>query len=210
MDQFPIILAIIWLAVISPGADFAMVSRVSFIEGQRSGMMAALGIALACWFHIAYAIFGLGLIERLFPHLLDVLRIAGAAYLIYLGLTMVLARPGPVEDQVAVGARHGIKLLTTGLLTNGLNPKTSVFAVSLYAQVIGRDTPLGVQLGYGVAISLSHLIWFAAVAVFLSRPAIRARVLAHQRAVNGSIGAVLILLGIALGVTDIGHGTSVS
>ena len=206
MEQFSIIPSIIWLAVVSPGADFAMVSRTSFITGQRAGTMAALGIALACWFHIAYAIFGLGIVERLFPHMLDLLKIAGAAYLVYLGVTMALARPVLVAENPAATVQGDVGSLATGVLTNALNPKTSVFVVSLYAQVIGHDTPLGVQLGYGVAISISHLLWFVAVAMFLSRPSIRVRVLAHQRAVNGGIGIVLILLGLLLGFSDLAHG----
>jgi threonine/homoserine/homoserine lactone efflux protein len=203
MDQFPLILGIIWLAVISPGADFAMVSRVSFIEGPRAGIMAAFGIALACWFHISYAIFGLGMVGQLFPQLLNIIKILGAIYLIYLGLTMVLAKPVPTDDGLPISVSSGGKSFVTGVLTNGLNPKTSIFVISLYTQVIGSSTPLGVQLGYGLAISLSHLVWFVAVAVFLSRPTIRTRVLANQRIANCCIGAILIFLGIALGLTDI-------
>lgn len=75
--------------------------------------------------------------------------------------------------------------------------------MSLYAQVIGRTTPIAVQIGYGAFISLSHLLWFGAVATFLSRPTIRARVLANQRVVNAVIGAILILLGIVLALSDL-------
>lgn len=206
VEQFLFVSGIIWLAVISPGADFAMVSRLSFMEGRRAGVMAALGISMASWFHIAYAIFGLALVERFFPHLLDVLQIAGAIYLVYLGLTMMLSRPR-VDGAMAAPNRHsGIKALGAGALTNGLNPKTSIFVVALYAQVIGPETSLGVQLGYGVAISLSHLLWFAAVAAFFSRPSTRARVLERQRAVNAGIGAILILLAAFLAFADLGQG----
>ncbi|WEJ98715.1 MAG: LysE family transporter [Candidatus Sphingomonas phytovorans] len=203
MEGFSLILGIIWLAVVSPGADFAMVSRLSCIDGRRAGLLAALGIAMGCWFHVGYAIFGIAIVERLFPQFLIVLKIGGAAYLIYLGATMALSHPASTPDAEVPSRPAGSRSLTMGLLTNGLNPKTAVFVVSLYAQAIGPGTPLAVKLGYGVAISLSHLIWFAAVAIFLSRPSIRARVMARQRLANACIGAILILLGIMLGLSDV-------
>jgi len=203
MGQIFVIISAVWLAVISPGADFAMISRLSAVQGRRSGIMAAFGIAAGCWVHVACAIFGLALVERVFPQALTVIRIAGAAYLVYLGATMAFARPATVADG-ASGALGGGRAFATGLLTDALNPKTSMFVVSLYAQAIGGATPLLVQLGYGAFISLSHLLWFGAVAIFLSRPTIRAHVLANQRAVNAVIGSVLVVLGIALAVADRG------
>jgi threonine/homoserine/homoserine lactone efflux protein len=92
VEQFLIILGIIWLAVISPGADFAMISQISSIQGRRAGILAAMGIAIGCWLHVTYAIFGLALVERLFPQALSIIRVAGAIYLIYLGIKMMLAK----------------------------------------------------------------------------------------------------------------------
>jgi threonine/homoserine/homoserine lactone efflux protein len=93
MNALPLIFGITWLAVISPGADFAMISRNSFLHGRRAGMLAALGIAISCWFHVFYAVFGLTVMERLFPHLLNIVKIAGAAYLVYVGAATAMARP---------------------------------------------------------------------------------------------------------------------
>ncbi len=202
MEHIFVILGIIWLAVISPGADFAMISRISAIQGRRSGILAAAGIATGCWFHVAYAIFGLALVERVFPQALLLIRFAGAVYLVYLGITMIRAVPTTVAANAPYDESGNTRAFITGLLTNGLNPKTSVFVVSLYAQGIGGETPILTQLGYGAAISLTHLVWFGAVAVFLSQPAIRAHVLSNQRAVNTVIGGILVLLGIALALSS--------
>jgi hypothetical protein len=57
-ERASLIFGITWLAVISPGADFAMISRNSFLRAPR-GNAAALGIAISCWFHVFYAVFGL-------------------------------------------------------------------------------------------------------------------------------------------------------
>lgn len=207
MQHTLIILGIIWLAVISPGADFAVISRLSAVEGRQAGIMAATGIAAGCWFHVAYAIYGLVLAEQIFPGALNIIRIAGAAYLIYLGIMLIFARTTTATDGLPTVRTSSKRAFITGMFTNGLNPKTSMFVISLYAQAIGPETPILAQLGYGAIISFSHLLWFCAVAIFLSRPAIRLRVLANQRAVNAVIGCILVLLGMALAFSDVGSGT---
>jgi threonine/homoserine/homoserine lactone efflux protein len=204
MEQFTLVVGIVWLAVISPGADFAMVSRISFLQGRQAGIMAAIGIATACWFHVFYATFGLGIIQRIFPHFLDVLKVFGAGYLIYSGIKIALSHPVPgalAVQQTPAGS--GVRALATGILTNGLNPKTAIFVVSIYAQIIGPSTPLEYQLGYGAIISLSHLLWFTVVALFLSQAEIRAQVLARQRTANGIIGGALMILGMTLAMLDL-------
>lgn len=196
MTQILLILGITWLAVISPGADFAMVSRNSFLYGRRAGIMASIGIAISCWFHISYAVFGLAIAQRLFPNLMDILKVIGAGYLIYVGLTTALT--GPNRDEHGNGmplVQTGARSLTAGILTNGLNPKTAVFVISLYTQIIGPGSSLSFQLACGLFISLSHLIWFIGVASILSYPSIRERVLANERLFNSIIGTVLVVLG---------------
>ncbi|MEN3233736.1 LysE family transporter [Methylobacterium ajmalii] len=195
-----LIASVTWLAVLSPGADFAVVSRNSCLFGRRAGLAAATGIALACWFHVAYAMAGVALVQRVAPGALDVVRIAGAAYRIYVGLATAATRMATVD--AAVAARRSLaRDVATGVLTNGLNPKTSLFVLSLYSQLIGAQTPLPVQLAWGAFISLSHLAWFATVSVFLSREAVRAAVLRRQRVLRMTIGAVLVGLGVALLLT---------
>jgi hypothetical protein len=106
----------------------------------------------------------------------------------------------PIADEAAV-ALGDSRAFVTGLLTDALNPKTSMFVISLYTQTMGGATPISVQLAYGAFISLSHLLWFGAVASVLSRQQIRAQVLANQRVVNGVIGGILIVLGVALALS---------
>lgn len=198
MEQALLIASVTWLAVLSPGADFAMVSRNSFLHGRSAGLAASTGIAVACWFHVAYAIFGIAIVQRTFPQALDVIRILGAAYLIYIGVKTGFGQIRDVEGSLLPTDRSIAREMVTGILTNGLNPKTSIFVVSLYTQFIGRDTSLSYQLLWGLFISLSHLAWFALVSVFLSKPAVRSMVLRRQRLFNVSIGTILAVLGIVL------------
>lgn len=194
-----IIATITWLAVVSPGADFAVVSRNSSLFGQSAGLASSIGIASGCFVHVAYAILGLALISQYFPDFFEYVRIIGAGYLIYLGLTMVRAKVAGANSTQTDGQQlSNWRYFRMGLLTNSLNPKTSLFVISLYSQVIGPETSMDAKVLWGVFIALSHFIWFGAVSLFMSTPAIRIQILQNQRLFNVAIGAVLLALGALL------------
>ena len=83
-------------------------------------------------------------------------------------------------------------------MTNALNPKTTLFVLSIYSQVVSIDTSLIIQVGYGLFMSLAHLLWFTLVACILSHSRIREQLLQKQVLVNRIIGIVLGALGILL------------
>lgn len=168
MTELLAFLTITVLAVISPGADFAMVSRNSLLYSRRAGLLTALGIGAGVTVHVGYSILGVGVLVRESLALFTALKLAGAAYLVFLGLRMLLAREDSVAEEAAGGA--GVSswaMLRSGFLTNALNPKTCLFVVSLFMQVIDPHTALPAQLGYGAFIALAHVAWFGLVACFL-------------------------------------------
>lgn len=186
------------LAVISPGADFAMIVRNSCLYGRRAGMLAAAGVALGVLVHVSYTVLGVGLLLAGSPAVLTAVRIAGACYLVWVGLQTFRSRADvDTSDAVAEPLSRGAAL-RTGFLTNALNPKTMLFVVSTYTQVVDASTPFPRQAGYGLFMSLAHLVWFGLVAGVLSAPALRTRLLRRQVALNRAIGAVLVALGISL------------
>lgn len=209
MNQIAMIAAVTWLAVLSPGADFAVVSKNSCLYGRRAGLASSVGISIACWFHVGYAVFGIALLQRVAPDALGIIRFAGAGYLAYAGLSTAIRPAQALDAGSGVASRSIGRDLASGILTNGLNPKTSIFVVSLYSQFIGRDSSLAYQLVWGLFISLSHLGWFSIVSVFLSRPRIRQAVMQRQGLFNGIIGLILVALGLSLLFLDLGarHGS---
>ena len=84
MQEFGLVLAITVLAVISPGGDFAMVTRNSYLHGRMAGIYTAIGIALAIWLHVAYSILGVRLLLQTSPILLQMVKTIGALYLLYI------------------------------------------------------------------------------------------------------------------------------
>ncbi len=184
--------------MLSPGADFAMVSRNSCLYGRQAGLAVSTGIAIACWFHVAYAILGIALIERTLPTPSASSGSGRRLSDLHQACSMVLRRRAAEPDAAGPPATFSARGVVNRLLTNGLNPKTSVFVISIYSQALGPDAPLRQQIAWGLFISLSHLAWFALVSSYLSKPGVRAFVLRRQILFNRAIGVVLTLFGTML------------
>jgi RhtB (resistance to homoserine/threonine) family protein len=190
-------------AIISPGPDFAMVTRNSLLQSRRAGLLTALGIGAGVCVHIAYTLFGIGLVIRQSLLLFSVLKLAGAAYLIWLGVRMLRAKPSGKDAPPVEPALSDLGALRTGFLTNALNPKTTVFVVSLFIQVVGPATPLPVHVAYGAFIVAGHVLWFATVATFFSSNAIQARLLGVRHWIDRVFGALLVGLGAMLATASV-------
>jgi threonine/homoserine/homoserine lactone efflux protein len=189
------------LAVISPGADFAMITRNSLVHGRRAGLIASLGIAAGVQLHVFYTMLGIGIVLKESALLFSIVKVVGVMYLVYLGYTTFTARPVSTAPTPWAKQYSAWGVFRMGFFTNALNPKTTLFVVSVYTQVVSPHTPLVVQFGDGAFMSLAHWVWFSLVAMFFSNPAFRTKVLQHQTTVNRSIGIVLACLGFSLAVS---------
>ncbi|MFC9115457.1 MULTISPECIES: LysE family transporter [Streptomyces] len=198
MSEVLAVAVITVLAVIAPGADFAMVVRGSYLYGRRTGLLGAAGVAAGVLVHVTYTMLGVGLLIASSAFLFTVVKLTGAAYLVYIGVRTFRTR---AEVTVDLEHRTGLTpfaALRTGFLTNVLNPKTTLFVVSTFAQVVGPGTPLLQQAGYGLFMSLAHLLWFGVVALFFSHDRMRGLMLRGQRFLNKVIGTALAGLGVSL------------
>lgn len=191
------------LAVISPGADFAMVTRSSYAQGRKAGLAAAVGIALGVQVHVLYTVFGIAVILSQSPTLFVAMKVVGAGYLVYLGYksltnTTRISLEGLAHSEASVASA-----LRTGFLTNALNPKTMLFVVSAYTQVVQPGSPLALDFAYGAFMSFAHWVWFSLVAVFFSNHLLRRAMIERQVVVDRVIGVALIGLGLAVVVAGV-------
>jgi RhtB (resistance to homoserine/threonine) family protein len=198
MTEMVAVAVITVLAVIAPGADFAMIVRNSYLHGRRTGLFAALGVAAGVLVHVTYTMFGVGLLIASSTFLFTLIKLIGAAYLIYVGVRTFRTGEGVEIDLTGSTELTPLAALRTGFLTNVLNPKTTLFVVSTFAQVVGPGTPVYQQVGYGLFMSLAHLLWFGVVAVFFSHDRMRTLMLRGQKVLNKVIGSVLAGLGVSL------------
>ena len=190
---------------ITPGADTLYIVGRSTAQGVRSGMMAALGIGAGCCVHMFAAALGLSAILAASATAFAVVKLIGAAYLVYLGISLLrssavpsAARPAPLPPTPLR------RVFVQGLLTNVLNPKVALFFLAFLPQFIDHDAPSKV-LGFlflGAVFNLNGTLWNLFVAWSSARVGQRAR--GRERCavwLSRTAGVIFIGLGIKLALS---------
>lgn len=186
------------LAVASPGPDFAIVLRQSLAHGRRTALWTSVGVGTAIFLHVTYSLLGLGLLIRNSAVWFDTAKYLGAAYLAWLSLQALRAKPrtGTASDgDLAVEPPAARGAFMTGFLTNALNPKAGLFFIALFATVVSAHTPKLVQAAYGTWMALGTIAWFSLVSVAFTRRSVRERFLRHGHWIDRALG--LVFLGFA-------------
>ncbi|MER6950597.1 LysE family translocator [Nonomuraea sp. NPDC000554] len=196
---------VVMLGAMSPWPDFAVVVRRSAVSGRGYGMAAAAGISVGVFAWVVAAATGIAALLAVSAMAFTVVKVVGAAYLLYLGVKALRAalRKGGTPDLGLPdpGRKNSWAAFTEGLLTNALNPKAALFFVALVPQFVSAGAPLGDTLMLSLIALAGTVVWFLLVANVVG--ALR-RVFARsavRRAVDGLTGAALIALGVKLAVT---------
>lgn len=193
------------LAVASPGPDFAVVVRESVAHGRRAGMFTAFGVGSAIFVHVGYSLLGIGIIVSQSIVLFNALKWLAAAYLLYIGIKALRAKPAApaaLSTRLQVAERTARGAFSAGFVTNGLNPKATLFFLSLFTVVINPHTPLFVQAGYGVYLAVATGLWFCMVAMLFSHQRVRTGFARMGHWFDRTMGAVLVALGVKLAFTE--------
>ena len=182
-----------------PGADFVMVTRTSISNGRLAGLYMSLGMSLSVCIHASYSIAGLAVVIANSAWLFSAIKYLGAAYLIYLAWQLLTTRDAVNKDQKNSTTQISPFIaLRMGFTCNILNPKTSIFFLSIFTQVVSVDTPLIMQASYGLIIILAHFIWYSGVTLLLSHPNILPRFNRHKQKIDKIAGFVLMIIAINL------------
>jgi len=191
---------LIWLAaVVSPGPNFLVVSRLALSRSRTSAIGATFGIAAGSVIYAALTLFGLSVLILRFAWLGDTIRIVGGAYLVWLGIQAWRATPDEVQPaatetgQGAPSLRHGLRV---GFLTEITNPKGIAFFLSLFAAAVPAETPLWAKLAVLSAGGVIEVAWYMAVSYALSSGPMRAGYRRVRQTVDRVLGTLLIALGL--------------
>jgi threonine/homoserine/homoserine lactone efflux protein len=186
---------------LTPGPDMTYVAARSIHEGRQAGVVAALGVAVGSLGHVAAVALGLAALLAAVPMAYDILRIAGALYLVVLGFTLVFRTPE--EQQVGSRARAGLKIaFVQGIITNLLNPKVALFFLAFLPQFVDLDAGPAVPqiIVLGLLFNVQGTLVNVAVALLASRMTRGLRSRAPQLAwLRRLTGAVFVALGARLG-----------
>jgi len=203
-SEFLLVALAHFVAVASPGPDFAMVLRQSVTFGRRPALWTSLGIGTGIFLHVAYSLLGIGLLVRSSILAFNVLKWLGAAYLAWIGLKALRARPfangSAARDaqNPAPAAPDRRAAFVTGFLTNALNPKATLFFVALFSVVINPRTPVLVQGVYGVWMAVVTMGWFSLLSLVFSHDRVRAAFLRSGHWFERIMGVILVGLGVRL------------
>lgn len=136
----------VFLISATPGPNMLHVMTQSIHHGPRRAIATMAGLMSAILLCLIASALGLGALLKASPHLFDILRYAGVAYLLWLGIKAWRAPVGDAGEAGATRARALRALYWTGLLTGLSNPKLIIFAAALFPQFIDTDRPFAVQL----------------------------------------------------------------
>ena len=196
VDQILVIASVTALIMFTPGPDMALVVRNTLVNGRRAGLHTSIGILSGNLIHISYCLLGIGLLISQSIVAFSVLKYAGAAYLIYLGIVSIRAGSQTLDTTNVERRRHKNSWFVQGFVNNLLNPKGTLFYLGIFTTVITPDTPVTAMFALiFVMMLVSGSFWLFFVYA-LDRAVIREFIEQTHRTVNRVFGVVLLLLGL--------------
>lgn len=198
-----------WLLNLTPGPDVLYIVSSALRSGARAGIVAALGIVSGCFVHVFAAALGVGALLATSTTAFSVLKWAGAAYLMWMGVKLLQTKGGSYVVPSSVGASREPadlrRIFRQGFLTNVLNPKVALFFLAFVPQFIapGTDDKVTAFLLLGLLFNLNSLpinFGYAWLAGWASR-----RVGTMQRAMHWmdrAAGLMFIGFGLKLALSD--------
>lgn len=199
------VLALYLAVVVSPGPNFALVSRLALRGDAPAAQGATLGLAVAATFYAVLAMAGLSVALERVGWLTRAVQVAGGLYLAWLGLQawrhagdMRLASEGEAPGSGADRLARAWRGFRTGAAVNLSNPKGIAFFVGLYAVAVPPDTALWAKGAILAASFGIEIAWYGLVIAFLSTGRARALYARFGAWIERAIGTVLIAFGLRL------------
>ncbi len=209
--QWLTLIVVFALAVISPGPDFVVSVRNSILYSRRAGVLTAFGFALGTMVHATYTMLGIAALIAQSVLLFSLLKWAGAAYLLYIGYHALRSKGVGQEalDEATKIPVAQVRKMTdfqafrSGLLTNLLNPKATLFFLAIFSQIIAPGTPDLWKAVYALTCGVMTALWFSIVALVLTHGPLRAMFVRAAKWIDRTCGALLIGLGLKVASTSL-------
>ena len=186
-----------WAISISPGAGAVAAMSAGLSHGFRRGYLTTLGLVLGIWTQMLVVSVGLGALVTASGTAFLVVKWAGVAYLVWLGVQQwrAPARPLANGDEAAT-SRRPRDLITRGWIINALNPKGTVFLLAVVPQFLDLTQPLAPQyLVIGLTLGFTDLVVMAGYTALAARLLRTLKSTAHIRALNRVFGTLFVVAG---------------
>ncbi|MCB1784466.1 MAG: LysE family translocator [Alphaproteobacteria bacterium] len=195
-------------ATMSPGPAFVVAVRNAMTYGRKAGIFTAIGLGCGVGVHVAFVLFGIAYILTKSVLLYTIVKYAGAAYLVFIGIKALKSKKAepadPANEQTAGKPAKTIssyKAFLIGFMTNVLNPKAVVFFTAVYAQFIDPAMSWQIHALYGITSVTIEILWFSGVAIVLTNPAVKRKFDKIVHWIERSCGALMIALGAKLALS---------
>lgn len=197
------ILGVFLLGAMSPGPSFIVVSRIAIARSRADGLMAAVGMGIGGFFFACIAVAGLTAILLQVEWLNILLRLAGGAYLVWIGISIWRAAPQKIMIAETPADQPSTlwKSLLRGLFVQISNPKTAIFYASMFAALLPSPAPTWMLLALPPLLFINEFAWYAIVALGFSSDGPRVVYLRSKTWIDRAAGAVVGALGLKL-MTD--------
>jgi len=199
MSQLLAFLGVSALVIVTPGQDTALTIKNTLAGGRRAGVLTALGVSTgqAVWTLAASA--GIAALLVASEPAFVALKVAGAAYLVYLGAQALVAafRGGPPHELPRGAPANGYR---QGVVSNLGNPKMAVFVTSLLPQFGGAS--FATMLALGLVFCTLTFVWLSAYSAAVDRAGHVLRRAGVRRGLDAVTGTVLVALGLRLAAQD--------
>ena len=203
----------LWLFVVSgfflnvtPGPDNLFIAARSLQQGWRAGMVASLGVGCGVFVHVLAAAFGLAALLAASATAFLIVKLVGAAYLLWLGIGLLRARAEVGAHKAPPpSALPAWRIFRQGFMTNALNPKVALFFLAFVPQFISHEAPSKALafIFLGAIFDLNSMLWCALLAWFSAKAGSRMRQMQGvSQWLNRTVGGLFVLLGIRLALIE--------
>jgi threonine/homoserine/homoserine lactone efflux protein len=196
LDQILVIVSVTVLVMVTPGPDMVLVLRNTFVGGRPAGLQTSTGILCGNLVHITYCMLGIGLLISRSILAFSALKIAAAAYLVYLGIMSLRSDTKSLDARDPHDRRLTRSWFVQGFVNNLLNPKGTLFYLGVFTAVITPETSPGAMFLLIVTMMVISACFWISFVHLLERRTLRDIVERSQQKVNRVLGALLILLGL--------------
>jgi threonine/homoserine/homoserine lactone efflux protein len=202
IDQLLMISGITFLVMLSPGPDMVIVLRNTFLHGRRAGLETSLGVLAGNLVPISYCVLGIGWLISQSILAFTILKYAGAAYLIWLGILSFRSGSMTLDPDMSAGRRRHTGWFLQGFFSNVLNPKGTLFYLGVFTLVITPDTSTNTMLILVFSMLLISAAFWLFFVYTLERPLIRGILERSQQTVNRLFGVLLVFLGLRVALME--------
>ena len=188
------------VALVSPGPDFVVACRNSLLYSRTIGIYTAVGFGLGICVHISYAVFGLSWLIANNELIFTVIQYLGAFYLILIGIQSLWSFQSQIgQETPAVSSRISpFRAVRIGFITNVLNPKATLFFLSLFSTMLSPTVGELTLIVIAVLLVATTIIWFSLVAILISHPRFTTVLKLYEKTVHQFFGVLLIGIGVII------------